>query len=363
MDLYAVLGLARGASIADIKRAYRRLARRYHPDINPGDRAAEALFHRITEAYETLVDPARREQYDSGGHRPAAIDAGQSFEFAGFDFSIAAHGPQAATFTELFADVLHPVSATDPGKPEAGADLHATLAISFMEAMRGVERQVVVTRQEGCPACRGSGSVATPEARCAPCHGSGTVRWARGHMLFSKPCDACAGSGRQRQQRCGICAAQGRVVRTEGITIAVPPGVADNTRLRIAEKGHAGRAGGRTGDLYVFVRVAPHHLFRREGDELHLDLPVAVHEAVLGARVEVPSLDGPFKLTIPPGTQGGRRFRIGGRGVPTLDGRRGDMVVHARLVLPDDVDERSRELMREFGRRNNEDVRKALSAE
>ena len=363
MDLYAVLGLARGASIADIKRAYRRLARRYHPGINPGDRAAEALFLRITEAYETLVDPARREQYDTSGQRPAAGGSVQSFEFSGFDFTVAAHGAQAATFTELFADVLHPVSPSDPGKPEAGADLHATLAITFMDAMRGVERQVVVTRQEVCVACRGTGNVSTPEARCVPCHGTGSVRWARGHMLFSKACAACSGTGRQRQQRCGICAAQGRVVRTEGVTIAVPAGIADNTRLRIAEKGHAGRAGGRTGDLFVFVRVAPHHLFRREGDDLHLELPVAVHEAVLGARIEVPSLDGPFKLTIPPGTQGGRRFRIGGRGVPTPDGGRGDMVVHARLVLPDSVDERSRELMREFGRRNNDDVRKALSAE
>ena len=363
MDLYAVLGLGPGASDADIKRAYRRLARRYHPGINPGDRAAEALFHRITEAYETLVDPARREKYDSGGHGPAPGGETQSFEFAGFDFTVAVQGAQAATFTELFADVLHPVFPADAGKPEAGADLHAALAVSFAEAIHGVQRQVVVTRQEICLACRGSGSVSTPEARCVPCHGSGSVRWARGHMLFSKPCAACAGTGRQRQQRCGACSAQGRVVRTEGVTIAVPPGTADGARLRIGEKGHAGRQGGRTGDLYVLVRVAPHPLFRREGHDLHLDLPVAVHEAVLGARVDVPSLDGRVRLTIPPLTQSGRQFRIAGRGVPAMDGRRGDLVVHARLVLPEAVDERSQELMREFGRRNNEDVRRALSAE
>ena len=275
MDLYAVLGLEPGASSADIKRAYRRLARRYHPGINPGDRTAEALFHRITEAYETLVDPARREHYDTGGRAVPGGAPVQSFEFTGFDFSVAAHGPQAATFTELFADVLHPLPAADAGKPEAGADLHSALTLTFMEAMRGAQRQVVVTRQEVCVACRGSGSVATPEARCTHCHGTGSVRWARGHMLFTKPCTACAGSGRQRQQRCGICAAQGRVVRTEGVPIAVPPGTADGTRLRIAEKGHAGRQGGRTGDLYVLVRVPPHPLFRREGDDLHLELPVA----------------------------------------------------------------------------------------
>ena len=363
MDLYAVLGLVRGASSADIKRAYRRLARRYHPGINPGDRAAEALFQRITEAYETLVDPARREQYDSGGHGAAPGGGLQSFEFAGFDFTVAVQGAQAATFTELFADVLHPVFPAEAGKPEAGADLHATLAVSFTDAMHGVQRQVVVTRQEVCLSCRGSGTVSTPEARCVPCHGSGSVRWARGHMLFSKPCAACAGTGRQRQQRCGGCNAQGRVVRTEGVSIVVPPGTADGARLRIEEKGHAGRLGGRTGDLYVLVRVAPHPLFRREGDDLHLDLPVAVHEAVLGARVEVPSFDGPFKLTIPPGSQSGRQFRITGRGAPAMDGRRGDLVVHAQLVLPETVDERSQELMREFGRRNNQDVRRELSAE
>jgi molecular chaperone DnaJ len=360
MDLYAVLGLAPGASIADIKRAYRRLARRYHPGINPGDRAAEALFHRITEAYETLTDPARRQQYDAGGKAPANSPTGASFEFAGFDFTVAAHGAQAATFTELFAEVLHPVGPGDTGRPEAGADLHATLSVTFVESMAGVQRQVVVTRQDMCQPCRGTGSVATPEGRCPHCHATGSVRWARGHMVFSKSCAACGGSGRQRHQRCGVCGAHGRVVRTEGVSVSVPSGTVDGTRIRIPEKGHAGRHGGRTGDLYVVVHVAPHPLFRREGDDLHIEIPVAVHEAVLGARIEVPSLDGPFRLTLPPGTQGGRQFRVSGRGAPARDGGRGDLIVHARLVLPPDVDERSRELMREFGRRNNDNVRKDL---
>ena len=359
MDLYALLGLAPGASIAEIKRAYRRLARRYHPGINPGDRAAEALFHRITEAYETLTDPARREQYDAGG-KAANGPTGKSFELAGFDFTIAAHGAQAATFTELFAEVLHPVGPGDSGRPEAGADLHAALSVTFLESMSGAQRQVVVTRHDVCQSCRGSGSVATPEGRCPHCQATGSVRWARGHMVFSKSCAACGGTGRQRHQRCGVCGAHGRVVRTEGVSVSVAPGMEDGTRLRIAEKGHAGRHGGRTGDLYVMVHVAPHPLFRREGDDLHVEVPVAVHEAVLGARIEVPSLDGPFRLTLPPGTQGGRQFRVSGRGAPTLDGGRGDLIVHARLVLPQAVDERSRELMREFGRRNNDNVRKDL---
>lgn len=361
MDLYAVLGLAPGATMTDIKRAYRRLARRYHPGINPGDRAAEAMFHRISEAYETLVDPARRQQYDAGGRAAAARPAAATFEFSGFDFSVAAHGAQAATFSELFADVLHP-GGGDPGRPEAGTDLHATLAVSFVDAMRGVQRQVVVTRQDLCAACRGTGQVNTPEGKCAHCHATGKLRWARGHMVFSKACAACGGTGRQRQQRCLVCAAQGRVVHSEAVPVYVPPGTADGARVRILEKGHAGRHGGRTGDLYVTVHVAAHPLFRRERDDLHVQVPVAVHEAVLGARIDVPSLDGPVRLRIPPGTQAGQRFVVRGRGVPSVTGERGDLVVEARLVLPTVVDERSKELMREFGRLNSEDVRQGLQA-
>jgi molecular chaperone DnaJ len=358
MDLYAVLGLEQGASPADIKRAYRRLARRYHPGINPGDRTAEVMFNRITEAYEILADPDRRRQYDSAGPSGAAPrPATQSFEFAGFDFTVSAHGAQAATFTELFADVLHPAAPGDRGKPEPGADLHATLTVPFLDALRGVQRQVVVTRQEMCPSCRGSGHVKTAEGRCAQCHATGNVRWARGHMVFSKPCGACGGSGRQRHQRCAVCAAHGRVVRSEAIAVFVPPGIADGGRLRIAEHGHAGRHGGRTGDLYVTVHVAPHPLLHREGDDLIMEVPVAVHEAVLGTRIDLPTPDGAVKLRIPPGTQAGQRFRLSGRGVPTPSGERGDLIVEAKLVLPAVVDERSKELMREFGRINGGDVR------
>ena len=333
---------------AGIRRAFRRLSRRYHPDINPGDHAAETLYRRISEAYETLLDPERRRQYEAAdGGAPAAEG---TFEFAGFDFSAAAHGPQAATFTELFADLLHPSAGEDGGRPEPGADLHATVTISFEESMRGVERQVVVTRQEICRPCRGSGAIRTAEGRCATCHGTGSVRWARGHMVFTKSCAACQGSGRQRSERCAVCAGSGRQVRSEAVPVLVPAGVADGTRLRIAERGHAGRRGGRYGDLYVTVQVQPHAVFRREGDDLSLDLAIGVHEAVLGARVDVPSLDGPIRLRVPPGTQAGQRFRLRERGAPTANGGRGDLFVDIRVVLPHVVDERGKELIREFGR-------------
>jgi molecular chaperone DnaJ len=360
MEFYILLGLGSEATTADIKRAYRRLARRYHPGINPGDAAAEALFRRISEAYETLIDPERRQRYDADGTPAAAEAEGRPFEFAGFDFSAAAHGPRAATFTELFAEVLHPVPE-ESGRQEAGADIQASLTVPFVDAVRGARRQVVVTRQEVCAACNGRGNVRTVETQCGVCQATGRIRWARGHMVFSKTCTTCGGTGQRRQQRCEICGAQGRVVRSEAAIVDVPAGIVDGVRLRVAERGHAGRNGGRTGDLYVTIHVEPHKLYRREGEDLHVRIPLAVHEAVLGARVDVPSLDGPVKLRIPPGTQAGQRFRLRGRGVPTVAGTRGDLVVEATLVLPAVVDERSKELMREFGRLNSGDVRRDLS--
>jgi molecular chaperone DnaJ len=359
MDFYVILGLGPGASAAEIKRAYRRLSRRYHPGVNPGDRQAEALFERVTQAYETLSDPTRRREYDAAGGLTTASAPASEFEFAGFDFSVAAHGTEAATFSELFADVLHPPAPAE-GKAEPGADLHAALTVTFEESLRGVDRQVVVTRQVHCSGCGGAGRVRTPEGRCGQCQATGKVRWARGHMVFSKACAACGGTGRQRFQRCHVCGAHGRLVRSEPITVHVPAGVVQGARLRIPERGNTGRAGGRNGDLYVDVHVHPHHLLRREGDHLYLTLPIAVHEAVLGARIEVPTLDGAVKVTVPPGTQPGRQFRVSGRGAPTPSGSRGDLIVEVELVLPALTDERSKELMREFGRLNAEDVRRDL---
>jgi molecular chaperone DnaJ len=358
VDFYVILGLEPGASPAEIKRAYRRLSRRYHPGVNPGDRQAEALFTQISEAYQTLIDPDRRRQYDSAGSIPSPRSQAGAFEFAGFDFSFAARGTDAATFSELFADVLHP-AAQDSGDSEAGGDLYSALTVSFEEAFRGVDRQVLVVRQVLCGGCAGSGRVRTPEGRCAHCNATGQVRWARGHMVFAKACAACGGTGRQRFQRCEICSGHGRLMRSEPVPVHVPPGVVSGMRLRIPERGHAGRRGGRTGDLYVDIEVEPHPLLRRDGDDLFIAVPVAVHEAVLGARIDVPTLDGGVKLRIPPGTQGGQRFRISGRGAPTPAGG-GDLIVEVKLVLPQIADERSKELMREFGRLNGEDVRRDL---
>jgi molecular chaperone DnaJ len=361
MDYYSILGLESDASSLDIKRAYRRLSRRYHPGINPGDRAAEAMFRRISEAYETLADPDRRRRYDAGGHAAPAHE-GTSFEFTGFDFTVTAQGAQAATFSELFAEALHPSAPADVARAEVGADVHAAVTIAFADAVRGIERQLVLTRQVACPACEGAGHIRTPEGRCTHCHAAGKVHWARGHMVFTKPCAACGGTGRQRFQRCAVCTGHGRAVRSDAVAVQIPGGVVDGTRLRIPEKGHGGRHGGRTGDLYVEVHVQPHPVLRRDGDDLIMVAPVAVHEAALGARIDLPTLEGDVKLRVPPGTQAGQRLRLSGRGVPTRNGQRGDLVVEIRLVLPPNVDERSKDLLREFGRINDVDVRQELKA-
>jgi molecular chaperone DnaJ len=348
VDFYVVLGLAPGASTSEIKRAYRRLARRYHPGINPGDSAAESLYRRISEAYETLMDPERRREYDAGGTAPVD-DPAETFEFSGFDFSSAAHGSQAATFTELFADVFQ-APADRTARPEAGADLHASLTVSFIEAMRGVERQVIITRQDVCARCRGTGRVRTAEGRCVPCHGTGNVRWARGHMVFTKSCAACQGTGRQRSERCAVCFGQGRHARTEAVSVPVPAGAENGGRIRIPERGHAGRNGAPNGDLYVTIHVQPHPMYQRHGDDLYLVVAIGVHEAVLGGLIDIQSLEGPIKLRIPPGTQAGQLFRITERGAPRPAGGRGDLIAEIRIVLPTVVDERGKDLIREIGK-------------
>jgi molecular chaperone DnaJ len=356
MDLYVVLGVRHGASEAEIKRAYRRLARRYHPDINPGDNMAEARFRQILQAYETLMDPDRRSRYDSG---TVSEDARRASGFEGFDFS-ARGADYSATFGDLFAEVLTE-RGTRKTVPERGADLHQTIHLSFDDALAGVKRPVTVTRRETCRGCAGTGRTRVSPGPCVICQGTGAVRSVRGHMVFSRSCTSCVGTGQQRPRACDPCGGGGQETRSETIQVRVPAGVADGDRVRVPGKGNAGLYGGPAGDLYITVQVAPHAVFRREGDDLHLVVPIAVHEAALGARIDIPTPDGTARLRVPPGTQSGQKFRLRERGaVSTRDGRRGDLVVEVRLMLPKLLDERSKELLREFGRINGESVREHL---
>jgi molecular chaperone DnaJ len=364
MDFYIVLGVDRGAAAGDIKRAYKRLARRLHPDINPGDREAASRFRQVLDAYETLMDPDRRRRYDAGQLSSAeADDEAETFGFAGFDFSSRVHAERTTTFGELFEEVLAK-RASRPGEGAAhGADIHARTLLTFEEAWHGVQRTVTVTRQDVCRTCAGSGYQRVAETRCVSCEGTGAVRSVRGHMVFAKTCPTCGGEGRLKQEECVQCRGQGVEPRSETLTVRIPPAVADGARVRIPAKGHAGVRGGVPGDLLIDVSVAEHPVFRREGDELHMTVPIAIHEAALGAKIDIDTPEGSVRLRVPQGTQSGQRFRLRDRGFPSRHkGQRGDLVVEVRMRLPKVIDERSKELLREFGRINGESVRESTSA-
>tara|TARA_B100001123_G_scaffold285694_1_gene318469 strand:- start:7751 stop:8839 length:1089 start_codon:yes stop_codon:yes gene_type:complete len=362
MDFYVILGVDRGATLREVKRAYTRLARRYHPDINPGDREAEAFYRSATEAYETLCDPERRAAYDTHGERQSEPRPA-SIEFHGFDFSVPVTGT-SATFAELFSEVLRETPDESIINAEKGSDLYADMTLSFEEALMGTERRLRVTKLEACVRCSGTGFRRSNEMTCADCNGAGTAQWRRGHMVFTKACGSCNGTGRQRRQPCGLCRSEGVFSQTEEITVQIPAGVANGSSMRVANKGHVGRGGGPVGDLYITATVEPHRVFARDGDDLHLEAPISVNEAVLGATFEVPTVDGKTTLTIPPGTSSGQRFCIRGQGAPSpKTGDRGDLVVTVALSLPKIRDERSRELLREFGRLNSTNVRNGLFTE
>ena len=362
MDLYTVLQLRRDASADAIERSYRRLARRYHPGVNPGDRLAEELYRQVQSAYAVLADVEQRRSYDRGGlAAPALADVEATVSFQGFDFSAPAEGAQAGTFSELFADVFHD-AARRAISADRGLEIEAELSLSFVHAIRGGLFPISVARHDRCPACAGDGRTHREPLSCPHCGGQGTIRWARGHMVFSKTCERCDGSGRLTRQGCATCGGTGVAVRSEVVTVNVPPGVERGARLVVPGRGHSVR-GGATGDLYVTVDVGDHPFFHRRGRDLELRLPVAVHEAALGARVDVPTLDGAARLKIPPGTAAGQRFRVAGQGVPAAPGQDqppGDLLVEIHIVLPPIIDERSKELLRAFGRLHGENVREHL---
>jgi molecular chaperone DnaJ len=261
----------------------------------------------------------------------------------------------------LFADVIHDAVSGPVEAPTPGADLYLTVSIAFEEAVRGAEKTLTVVRRDVCRGCRGCGVQPVAEAACPSCRGAGSVRTARGHMMFTKTCGRCGGSGLLRHTICGLCNGPGVESRSETTTLTIPPGVRPGEQMRVPGLGPAGTRGAAPGDLYVTVDVAPHPVFRREADDLYMTVPVGVHEAALGARFEIPALDGPVRLRVPPGTQSGQRFRLRDRGVPSLrTGRRGDLVVEIRIVLPAVLDQRSQELLHEYGLVNTEDVRAGL---
>jgi molecular chaperone DnaJ len=345
MDLYELLGVRRNAGASEFRRAWHRLARALHPALNPGDPVAAARFAEVKHAFAVLSDPQRRAAYDRGEREAAPVAPLPEGGFEGFDFS-ARVLTETVGFREIFDSASRPNDAPDSLR---GEDLEQATRVSFEESMRGTTTRVQLVRFEPCPGCQGSGDVAFGPVVCPRCQGSGSVRGSRGHMIFSRPCRDCGGSGTLRRQPCPRCAGEGRVAASEWLDLSIPAGVDEGSHVRIPGAGNAGRRGGPAGDLVLSVQVEPHPLFRREGEDLHCVVPVAMVAAAVGAHVEVPTPDGPVTIEMPAGTQNGQRFRLRKRGVPRLgESGRGDLWVEARVVIPAVTEDRPRALLREL---------------
>jgi molecular chaperone DnaJ len=353
MDHYDLLGIRRSATLSEVRRAYQKLARRLHPDLNPGDPVAAERFRAVSQAFEVLSDPQRRGQYDRGEAAPSPPPAPE-MGFEGFDFSAEVR-VGTVDFREIFEGVLRPTRAAEGGR---GEDLEEVTAVSFEESFQGTSRRVQLIRYEQCPACHGSGELALNPRPCPSCEGTGQVRTRRGRMIFTRGCEECGATGTVGRRPCGRCVSEGRIMQSEWLEVQIPAGVHDGSRVRVPGAGNAGRRGGPSGDLVLTVQVAPHPVYRRQGDDLSVEVPVTIIEAALGAHVEVPTPDGPVTIEIPAGTQTGQRFRLRKRGVPKLGEKgRGDLYAEARVWVPAVTDDASRELLREFARRHPEDPR------
>ena len=361
-DLYLILQVGRAATVTDIKRAFRKLARRYRPDINPGDRTAEEYFKRISEAYEILSDPSKKQFYDQNGFYTDGVletkttKAAWGFSFQGFDFS---HGA-ASPFGDMFGEFMSRQATRREAEP--GQDLEYQIPVSFAESIRGLKAALTVYRKESCGTCHGNGrSTAARDTMCPTCSGAGNVGRQKGHLQFTMACPECAGSGRLLAV-CADCGGEGRKAVTETLEVEIPAGVSTGSRVRFPGKGDAGHFGGAPGDLFVVTNVAAHPFFRRAGDSIQCAMPIAFWEAALGAKIEVPTVDGSAVMRIPPGTQNGQRFRLRGKGAPSLSqpGSRGDQFVEVNVVVPHVADERSKEILRELARLNPGDPRKDM---
>ncbi len=352
-DLYDVLGVPKTAPAAEIKKAYRKLARKYHPDLNPNDKAAESKFKEIQAAYDVLSDPKKKAQYDQfgfAGDRPPGSGPGpgpsSAGGFEGFDFSDFGSGSFRDLFQNIFGGAAARGDAYHPG-PQRGEDLLYTMKVGFQDAVRGLQTKIQLTHLVACPSCAGSGSKAGSSKPCPSCRGTGKASHQRGYMKFSGACPACGGRGSVKSGDCRDCQGQGLAQKTETITVRIPAGVDNGSRVRIPGKGHAGPDGGPPGDLYIQIETMPHLLFRREGVNIQVKVPITVPEATLGAKIDVPTLEGPAVIRIPPGTKSGQRFRLKGKGVAAFGARScGDEFVEVTIVPPPFGDERVRELMK-----------------
>jgi molecular chaperone DnaJ len=397
-DYYGLLGVKKTASSDDIRKAFRKLARKYHPDVNPGDKKAEEKFKEISEANDILSDEKKRKVYDQLGFYsdqidPAAAEAaarggygraqhgggggggagqGVPFDFSGFDFSgfegQEARGSSAGSqagwggFRDIFSGIFNQGGRAAQEGPEPGTDLEYQVSVDFWSAVRGGTTRLQITRQEVCSTCKGKATVGGVQ-QCPECHGTGQVTQMGGRMKFNIQCPRCGGTGKV-STACPTCHGEGTISRTETIEFRIKPGTRDGQRIRLAGKGNAGVNGGPAGDLYLIIKAGPHPVFTRSGDDIQISVPVTVAEAALGSKIEVPTIDGRAQLRIPPGTQSGQKLRMREKGVPSAarEGQRGDEIVTVEIVVPQLRDERSKEILRELAKLNPDDPRKEVWA-
>ena len=397
-DYYEILGVKKSASAEDIRKAFRKLARKYHPDVNPGDKSSEEKFKAISEANEVLSDPKKRKIYDQVGFYSDNIDpataeayarAGNSgggfqggfpgggqqgsqgvpFDFGGFDFSDLINNAgrsqrssgSGGGFRDIFSGIFGGGRGAQPDEgPEPGTDLEYQVNVPFWTAIRGGVMRLNITRQDVCSQCHGQGALEAP-GKCPECGGTGQITQTGGRMKFNVQCPRCHGTGKNLTT-CPTCHGQGTITNTEPLEVRIKAGTRDGQRIRLPGKGNAGAHGGVPGDLYVIIRTGDHPIFRRDGDDISLTVPVSVAEAALGAKIEVPTIDGRALLKIPPGTQSGQKLRLREKGVPsaTREGARGDEIVEITVSVPMPRDERTKELLREFAKLNSEDPRAEL---
>jgi len=403
-DYYETLGVKKSASADEVRKAFRKLARKYHPDVNPGDKSAEEKFKALSEANDVLSDPKKRKIYDQlgfysdnidpaaaeayarggptgaggfggfpGGQPEAGGNAGQGapFDFSGFDFGDMFEGGSTRSRTSSggsggFRDIFSSMfgggrggAAAQEG-PEPGSDLEYQVNVPFWTAIRGGVMRLNITRQDVCSNCHGNGVIEQPGV-CPQCKGKGTIEQTSGRMKFNVTCPRCHGTGKN-VTACPVCHGEGAVSRTEPLEVRIKAGTRDGQRIRIPGKGNAGLHGGPPGDLYVIIRTENHPVFRREGNDIYVTVPVTASEAALGAKVEVPTIDGRALLKVPPGTQSGQKLRLREKGVPsaTKEGARGDEIVEVKITVPMPRDEKTKELLRELAKLNPEDPRAEL---
>ena len=359
-DYYEVLGVNKGASEDEIKKAYKKLARKYHPDMNPGDKEAEEKFKEINEANEILSDPTKKARYDQFGF--AGVDPNYGAggggwgdgAGAGFDF-----GDLGDIFGSFFGGGFGGAQQRRNG-PQRGESIRMSVSVSFAEAAFGCEKDVTLDRSENCPTCHGSGCAegTTPEV-CPECHGSGTVQVRRqtpmGVFATTTTCTKCGGAGKIIHQPCNECRGNGRVHKRRTVKVSIPAGIDNGQTISLRGQGHSGKNGGPSGDLLITVMIKPHELFRRDGTSVFCEAPITFTQAVLGAELEIPTIDGKVKYTIPEGTQTGTVFRLRGKGIPVLNGRgRGDQYVTVTIETPRNLNREQKEALRKFSEKLGE---------